>query len=157
MVFPWISFLQERKKRLSDIEYLAIKEFDGKLRTTEGTLSVTGDLATLTANSGKDMYLAKAKVNCRLENTNAGSEIAVIELKAGVSGSEVVKATWACQLNAGTGGEGTSETSYEFVVSGIKVAASQIIKLEVITLDTLIEANGELVVFEETTGESPAV
>jgi len=47
---------------LSDIMFISVKEFGSKLRTTEGTLSATGYLCTLTANTGKDMYLAKAKV-----------------------------------------------------------------------------------------------
>ncbi len=141
------------KKTLSDIEFLAKKEFDGKLRTAKGTLSATGDLATITANSGKDMYLAKAKVSARIEDT-AKNRTVIVELK--VNG--VIKATWACDLSAQFTTIGaTSSIGYEFVMSGIKVAATQIIKLEVVTLDASVEVNGELVVFEETTGESPVI
>ena len=50
MVFPWIPF-GKGGKRLSDIEYLSIKEFDGKLTTAEGTVSATGDVASITAGS----------------------------------------------------------------------------------------------------------
>ena len=141
------------RKTLSDIEFLMKKEFDSKLRTAEGTLSVTGDLATLTANSGKDMYLAKAKVSARSETTNTSNDVAIVELK--VNGA--VKATWVCQLNVTSSGAGTTNPSYEFVVSGLKVAATEIIKLEVISLNANVEVSGELVVVEETTGESPVI
>ena len=155
-MFPWSLFLKERRKRLSDIEYLAIKEFDGKLTTGEGTLTVTGDLVTITAAVGKDMYLAKAKVSVRLETISGvtSNKQVIIELKA----NGVIKGTWAAVLHTDiddVGGD--SNATYEFAIAGIKVAATEIIKLEVVTLGTLIEANGELVVFEEDTGATPAV
>ena len=154
MVFPWISFLKERKKRLSDIEFLSIKEFDGKIRSDEGFLSATGDLATLTATSGKDMYLARAKViffiNSESASVAAGDEV-VLKLNG------VIKET-SRSTTAGTGGGGGNGTViYEFKNIGQKVLATQIIKLEVITLDTQSDVEGFIECFEETTGESPAV
>ena len=79
-------------KTLSDIEFLAKKEFDGKLRTAEGNVTAAGDIATLTANSGKDMYLATAKVIFISEDTSSAAAI----------GDEVVlevnlEITCACQ------------------------------------------------------------
>ena len=139
---------------MSDIEFLAKKEFDGKLRTAEGTLTATGDLATITANSGKDMYLAKTKVSVRQTTSDRASRTVIVELKV----NAVIKSTWSCDLNAQSTTIGaTSSIGYEFVLSGVKVAATQIIKLEVITIDADMEVNGELVVFEETTGETPVI
>jgi len=162
MVFPWIPFLKERKKRLSDIEFLAIKEFDGKLKTNtnikdDGT---TGDLATLTAAAGKDMYLAKAKVIGRIDalNTVAPKVIEVV-LKA----NAVIKDRCYFNATAGSSGGGgaskggNGELQYEFQVQGIKVAATQIIKLEVIASDAIVDLTGTLVCFEETTGDPPQV
>jgi len=157
-MFPWLVFLKRSGKRLSDIEYLAIKEFDGKLTTGEGTLSAAGDLVKITAAGGKDMYLGKAKVSARIEAaTNVVT--AIIELQAGADGSETTKATWSCELISATasGHGGSSVASYEFVVSGIKVTTGQVIQLVATTVDGSIEVNGELVVFEEDTGASPAV
>ena len=48
-----------------DLAFIAKKEFEGKVRTDEGTLTAAGDLCTLTANTGKDMYLARAKLSFR--------------------------------------------------------------------------------------------
>ena len=153
-VHPFSSLTILVKKTLSDIEFLAKKEFDGKLRTAEGTLTATGDLATITANSGKDMYLAKTKVSVRQTTSDRNSRTVIVELKV----NAVIKSTWSCDLNAQSTTIGaTSSIGYEFVLSGVKVAATQIIKLEVITIDADMEVNGELVVFEETTGETPVI
>ena len=59
MVFPWIPFLFGAKKRLSDIEYLSIKEFDGKRVDVDNSMSLNDtstetDLVTQTASSGKE-------------------------------------------------------------------------------------------------------
>lgn len=133
---------------VSDIMFLAKKEFDSKLKTDEGTLSATGDLCTITASSGKDLYLGKAKVSIRMESNTALAG-AIIELKA----NGVIMATWAAEIEL----DGDSSNSYEFVISGIKVAATQIIKLEAVTVDADVEVNGELVCFEETTGATPVI
>jgi hypothetical protein len=147
MVFPWIPFLFEAKRKVSDIEFLSKKEFDGKLREDEGFLSATGDLATLTANSGKDMYLARAK--CILFDNVGGSATAITEVVLKINGTvvETVKASPATH----------QDTVYEFRNIGQKVAATQIIKLEVISIDTRTDVEGFIECFEETTGESPVI
>ena len=152
MVFPpthWFQGLGGRRARLSDIEFLAKKEFDGKLRQNDGTRasSVTGDLATLTANTGKDMYLAKAKISAIMENSTSAD----LDVELKVNG--VIKATWSARLDV----TDAPITNYEFAVTGLKVAATQIIKIEVITINTGMEVNGELVCFEEDTGVDPTI
>jgi len=156
MVGPWIHALFGRRKRLSDIEYLAVQEFNGNLTHGEGTLSVTGDLVKITAGSG-DMYLAKAKVSMRNDDTNFSGG-GIVELQAGVDGTETTIATWACELSTTSAGLiGSNTSTYEFVMSGIKVTTGQVIQLLVSTLDTKVEVNGELVCIEVATGVSPAV
>jgi len=150
MVFPWIPFLFGRRKRLSDIEFLSIKEFDGKAVTSEVTRLTAdgaGDLATLTASSGKDMYLAKAKINVITNNATALQT--VIELK--VNG--VIKETFDSLLLT----TANTTINYEFAITGLKVAATQIIKLELISLGANTQVNSVLECFEETTGESPQI
>jgi len=154
-MFPWLVFLKRAGKRLSDIEYLAIKEFDSKLvenESTQGT-GATGDLGTLTASSGKDMYLASAKCSFQAA-TNAGGK-AQVELK--VNG--VIKETAVLHVVSSSGtanGKGSQSMEYEFKNIGQKVAATQIIKLEVISNTTAI-VEGYVQCFEEDTGASPAV
>ena len=159
MVFPPVHWFQGLGagvviRDVGDIEFLSKKEFDGKLVENEGTRTTTGDLATLTASSGKDMYLAKAKVSATTVAESFDEDI-IIELK--VNG--VIKETWATNLNRTSGGVGKSAADeYEFATSGIKVAATQIIKLEVVTITaTSVQANGVIVCFEETTGETPVI
>jgi len=153
MVFPWIQFLG-KKGKLSDIEYLAIKEFDGKLRSAEGTLSAAGDLATLTANGGKDMYIASAKVTFFANADGAESTADEVVLK--LNGTIIETAKWSLDDSGAVSG-GVLAFTYEFKNIGQKVAATQIIKLEVITLDAEVDVEGFIEVFEEDTGASPAV
>ena len=152
-LFSWIFFpsiIPGGAATLSDIMFLAKKEFDGKLKTDEGTISATGDIASITASSGKDLYLAKAKVSIRLESGGTAGG-AIVELK--VNG--VIKATWAGELLISSGEAAHHNSVYEFVVSGLKVTATQIIKIEAVTVDADIEVNGELICFEEDTGVNP--
>ena len=156
-MIPWISFLTilpsaggaEQHLLMSDILFLAVKEHAGKIRENEGTRTTTGDLATLTATSGKDMYLAKAKIN--VEATGLSNGTISVELK--VKG--VIKDTYDADLNHGTNPDsGNSADNYEFNMTALKVAATQIIKLEVISISE-VAVNGSILCFEETTGESP--
>ena len=48
-------------RNLSDVEFLAIKESQGKLRSDSNYANGPGSTAKLTALTGKDMYLARAK------------------------------------------------------------------------------------------------
>ena len=155
-MFPWLVFLKKAGKKLSDIEYLAVQEFNGNLTHGEGTLSVAGDLVKITAGSG-DMYLAKAKVSVRTE-TAENNGVAIIELQAGVDGSEAIIATTAISLSLVAGGEGANTYGdYEFIMSGNKVTTGQVIQLVVTSVSADIEVNGELSCIEVTTNASPAV
>ncbi len=151
MVFPWIPFLKQKAGgKLSDIEFLAIKEFDSKLRYAEGHIAAAGDLATLTANTGKDMYLATAKCTIYTNPTSGFSAGDQVVIKAN---GTIIETTNYSQLSA----VGNAVFTYEFKNIGHKVLAGQIIKMEVITLDTDTEVDGYIECFEETTGETPQV
>ncbi len=139
---------------MGDIEYLSIKEFDGKLRKNEGVLSATGTLATLTANSGKDMYIARAKCVFFSNTASTGtSGSAKIELQ--VNGIVVESLRTFLVMVAGSQQMLTFE--YEFKNIGHKVAATQVIKLEVTAMPTTIDVEGFIECFEETTGETPQI
>ena len=63
MVFPWIAFLKESKKRLSDLEFLAIKEYDGKLiHLISSEFTGNGDQITYTPASGKTFYHLRSRL-----------------------------------------------------------------------------------------------
>ncbi len=152
---PIITFLQGGKK-VSDIEYLAIKEFGGKLRSEKGSRSTTGDLVRLVAASGKDMYMARAKVNFRVLSVS-GNHDATVELQSGADGSETTREIFEGGGNSESGGTVFGNPQYEFVWQG-KVAATEVIQLEVtVKSGSTVTVEGVLEVFEETTGDSPAV
>jgi len=140
--------------RLSDIEFLMIKEFDGKLRKNEGTISVTGTLATLTAATGKDLYLARAKVSIRMLSTSVAANC-VIELQ--VNG--VVVETFIFLVAEASGSAGwvaVVDDHYEFKNIGHKVDAAQVIRLEV-TVESNCVIEGTIECVEEDDGVSPAI
>ena len=158
MVFPWIAFLKESKKRLSDIEFLAIKEFDGKrvdadAQTTVSNTTTETDVVTVTANTGKDMYLASATVHVNMSVSQTFD--ATYRLYAN---GTVVDAAYTKYLIS------SSDVQYyaiKFDTKGIKVAANQIIKITVqhsTATSTSVTVNaGKLVLWEEDTGNSPQV
>jgi len=157
-MFPWIPALFGVRKRLSDIEYMSIKEFDGKVVTNEGFKSTTGDLATLTAASGKDMYLASAKVIFYLNTDAAIDQTSKIELKVNGTVKETARVSLTNEVFSASSRTGANSMfSYEFKNIGLKVATTQIIKLEVVAIDTQTDIEGYLTCFEEATGETPQI
>jgi len=153
---PLILFKTLKGGKLSDIEFLSIKEFEGKVRKIEGFLSAIGDLATLTANTGKDMYIARAKVIFYANSSSPGAMIAdKAELK--INGVTVETATSTMIDEAAADTAGVLTLIYEFKNIGHKVAATQIIKLEVITLAAETDVEGFIECFEEDTGTSPQI
>jgi len=135
---------------MGDIEFLAKKEFDGKLRSAQGFLSAVGDLATLTANTGKDMYVSGAKITYFQEdevNAVSGNEVTLV-----VNGVTVETTNWTTGSD-----QGPATTVYEFKNIGLKVLAGQIIKIQVVSIDGSASIEGVLQCFEETTGATPQV
>ena len=158
MVFPWIQFIwlsnklimEDDSDSLSDIQFLAVKEFEGKLRQADGTVTATGDVASLTANTGKDMYLASAKCNVKDDQSVNGASCTVV-LKV----NAVIVDTYHFLTPAVSSSTGYAAlaTNYDFPV-GFKVDAGQIIKIEV-TAESSCSINAEIQCFEETDGVSP--
>lgn len=144
----------EEKIDMGDIEFLSIKEFDGKLRQDNSVRTTTGDLATLTASGGKDMYLAKAKINVINNNLAAGAVLATVVLK--INGVIVETAEFVFVNFTGDTISSVGESDYEFIVIGFSVLTTQIIKLE-LTVATNAKVTGSIVCFEEDTGITPKV
>jgi len=99
------------------------------------------------------MYLARAK--CTV-TPNAGNDDNSGEMVLKVNGVIFETTKWRIKGSTSTGDTGQKAHVYEFVNVGQKVAATQIIKLEVIS-NTLSVCEGFLSCFEEDTGASPAV
>lgn len=63
MVFPWVAFLKERGGNVGDLEFLAVKEFDGKLiHTVSSEFTGNADQITYTPASGKTFYVLRCKL-----------------------------------------------------------------------------------------------
>jgi hypothetical protein len=127
-------------------KYILQAEFDGRLKSNEGFLSATGNLATLTAASGKDLYLTSAKVH--FHSNSASNATAVTEVTLDINGTivETVK----------SGHNGIILVhDYEFKNIGHSVAATEIIKLEVISIDAAVDVEGFVQAIEVPSGENP--
>ncbi len=136
-----------------DLAFLSGKEFDGKLRTNEGVVTTTGDLATLTATTGKDMYLASAQCSTvRSDIAGLGNVTVKVELKL----NGVVIETWIAHTMWNTSLT-HFDNVYNFKIGiGKKVLAGQIIKLEVVTnAGSDNDFEGAISCFEEDTGVDP--
>lgn len=139
--------MEEDEFEMGDLLLLAIKEFEGKARQNDGIVTTAVDIATLTANSGKDMYLAYAQINCSV--ASGTSQTATIALK--INGVTVETFIW--DDNQASTGAGITAGVYKFSI-GYKVAATQIIKLECTSISGA-EVAGAIQCFEETTGATP--
>lgn len=155
---PLILFQVGGAKDMGDLEYLSIKEFGGKLRTAKGSNSATGDLATLTANTGKDMYIARAKCVFYTDNDTGFSNSVGDKVVLKLNGSIIETSAFTAFNDPGNGdASGNSVINYEFKNMGHFVLAGQIIKLEVTVLDANTSVEGFISCFEENTGTTPAV
>ena len=142
---------------LSDIMFLAVKEYNGggtsKLKHNEGQRTAAGDIATVTASSGKDMYIARAGFTAAVEAINKSAIDQEVVLK--VNGNVVETARFSLGFDSSAGGTPTFQ--YEFRNIGHKVAATQIIKIESITQSSDVTIEGFVECFEEDTGTTPAI
>ncbi len=126
-----------------DLAFLQQKEQEGKLRVDEGSLTGTGTLASLTASSGKDMYLSSASVSLR-KTGSTGASNHTVELQ--VNG--VVKETFTTFEFASAG----KLSAYHFSTKGLKVAPTEVIRLQVTELGTATQVEGTLQCWEESSG-----
>lgn len=138
---------------MGDIIDMAIKEFEGKLRSNTAVQpsATTGDLGTLTANTGKDMYLARAKASIK---DTGGAVAGQLKIELLVNG--IVRDRWFTSMSRNTNIGGHVGNTYDFM-SGFKVTTGQTIKLRVDTAATNVEVSGTVECFEEDTGVSPQI
>lgn len=144
-------------KTLGDIEFLSIKESQGKLRTVDGPIvTTTGVGATITANVGKDMYLAKAQAEVSLD-TGTSSEEGPVVLQLRFNGVVVDTKRVMPTIQASEGGDSSYLIDFDVGI-GRKVATGQIIDINVLTNNTNESIiTSSLEVFEENTGVSPQI
>ncbi len=105
------------------------KSFDGAIRSDEGYLyNVDGDLAILTANTGKDMYLIEASVTYSPAFT-ASPGWGLAQLK--INNVKVEEYKW--MMGATSAGTGMKSQTHYFKNIGHKVLAGQIIKIQTVS------------------------
>lgn len=144
-------------RKLSDLEFLSIKEFNDKRVDVDGEVADLGtsetDVATQTANTGKDMYLGKAVITLQQSSTTVTN---LVKVRLFANAVEIEKRTVEVQSNSGSK---NSEGFYEFISKGVKVETGQIIKItaEPTSATGTLVANATLTLWEEDTGVSPQI
>jgi len=135
-------------QEMGDIEYLSKKEFDGKTVKDKGSLlnGITGDIATLTASGGKDMYLAVAEGSI----AHSGDTLGINVINLLVNGVTIE----TIGLNADT--DSNTTVPFKFKFSGM-VAAGQIIKITRSQSGSQTTVYANLECFEEDTGADPTI
>ena len=177
VVGPWISYLEIIKKSgdtdMGDIEFLCIKEFDGKIIRIQGDLSTLTDTLTHTATAGKDAYVLVAKIIpsgftvaaattsltvLRSNNsTEAKISLNLVEkdrVTVGM-GTSAIRMPEVTSEGGNGSGYGTLTDGNFYAAIGSKVSAGQIIEIE----NTLDNGNciAQMVILEEDTGVSPQI
>ncbi len=170
MVLPWIFYQEESgvKRKVSDIEFLSIKEFDNKLITEFASFNTTGVKITHTVPNGKTFYLSK----CAFMATDAGNvdlqilsntvqvRSCFITIKYDGTIIDRLHYNFASQgVNASDpGGMATSNDKWGSSIIGKSLqgtGAGVNVEIEV----TAISGNYAVILegFEEDTGTSPAI
>lgn len=164
MVGPWVHALWKRKKRVSDIEYLSVKEFDSKLFTeTSSEFTTTGVKITRTVANGKNFYLAKAKVVLVGGGGSAYTGEILIHCQVKFDGTVVDNFSIAGFQEEGAGegpGWGMSGVMAETTVIGKSLVGNGTKKVEVEVIaitGTNVSGHVTLIGFEETAADSPAL
>ena len=134
---------------MSDILFMSVKEHAGKKVQADGMASTVANICTLTASTGKDLYLAEAQINCKSTGVGGTTNVTVV-LKA----NGIVIETFSVNLAGQSTSEGEYSKIYTFAEKGEKVTATQSFTLD-ITSVTDVTVSGHLLGFQETTGESP--
>ena len=136
---------------MGDSAFLAKKEFDGKRVDVNATYNNTGnsnenDIATETANTGKDMYIHEARVNAELNSVTSKSTTFRLYL----NGVEVDKFQDLIIQD--------QQKFFQFHgIKGRKVLAGQIIKITAQNNNATngVQGYAELILYEEDTGVDP--
>lgn len=133
-----------------DLAFQLQKDFAGELITVEGTLGAAGDLVSITAAAGKDIYISKANIVPRRITVANAQANCLSELKA----NAIIKETKSASAPSGTTTTSMMGTIYlPFAWVG-KVAETEIIKIELITVLNMT-TDGFLSVIAVDTGVDP--
>lgn len=161
MTGPWIGFFPKkvsRRRDLSDMEFLSIKEFEGKRTDVDAILTLNNtstetDLATQTASVGKDMYLGEASIGGQVTNIAGGA-------LGGVTYILYANAVEIDRFRIEDPGL-DEEWTHKFLTKGKKVGTTQIIKITAKNdnagVNRTTTHQGKILLFEETTGETPQI
>lgn len=153
---PWITFLKERRKRLSDVEFMSIKQFEGKILKGEGSLGATGTLTSVTPASGKTFYLAEAKAEFDSVTIATATQRARVELQNNaIIVDELYSSVRVSGSNFGAGTPNQSKSIIKgdsLVGDGIKVY-----RLQVVVFTNYALVHGTIIGYIENDADDPRV
>ena len=106
----------------------------------------TGVFVTLTANTGKDLYLSTASITLRADGAYQQGNVSL------VANSVTIDQMVFSAANTVNG-----SFKLDFDLSTIKVLAGETIVLNLTENNSLFDIRGTLIGWEETTGETPQI
>jgi len=122
--------------RISDLEFLSTKEFEGALFTDEGTTTSGGNFVSLRAG-GAGLFLAGASISATSDGS--GTQLIVVQLQ--VDG--VPYETYRSQVPASA--NNTRDSTYHFEIKGIFIQSGKRVTLNVLTIGGNVTAKGSLI------------
>ena len=164
MVFPCVTFTGIRgRRRLSDFEFLSIKEFGGKLiHELSAVFSTDADQVTYTVPNGKTFYHLKSKLYPSGSNISAGTTASRgvnVQLTLNGTVKDVLTFTQAsAHATGGNGGAGSAAATGEFETNLVESMVGDGVKqIKLTSTGTSGSYRVSLMGIIETTGTSPKI
>ena len=159
----WLSEIRGKRK-LSDIEYLSIKEFDSKLFTEiSATFTTTGVKITRTIASGKSFYIAKASIIPIVNTVASTSGLSVVNRRCTVDvkydGTVIDTLGYDFEYDGANSNRAAMGNAFnlESQIIGKKLDGDAVKKVELDATSVSGTYKVRLIGFEETTADTPAV
>ncbi len=167
MVFPFITFtgIKGGRTRLSDFEFLSIKEFGGKLiHELSAEFTTDADQVTYTVPSGKTFYHLKSKLYpvtdvFKTSAPNGGTRRTDVELTFDGTVKDVLTYYQrTAHSTGGNGGAGSATSIGEFETNLVESMAGDGVKeIKLTSTGTAGSYRVSLMGIIETTGSSPKI
>jgi hypothetical protein len=163
MVFPFITFtgIKGGRTRLSDFEFLSIKEFGGKLiHELSAEFTTDADQVTYTVPSGKTFYHLKSKLYPVTDVVIAGNSLRRSDVELTFDGTVKDALTFNhvsshTDFNDGGGGSGNTGQFETNIVESM--AGDGVKQIKLTSTDTTGTYRVSLMGIIETTGSSPKI
>jgi len=149
--------LREDDSEMSDIMFMSVKQFDGKILKADGNVTATGEIAAVTPASGKTFYFANAKMNSLMVVAGDSPHAEVEVRNDGTQVETLSQNTGRGQVPSIIWGQSQAGSTYSKIAMGDSLDGDGIKKYSVhcVTIKTTTDIDAELSGFIEDDADSP--